>query len=497
MEDSTSRRRLLQRILMGWVVLSGAMPLGALADSPSLAIHEPVFAEPPADAASPSDASRPFLAVREPTTAVAAFRPVREPGISPAAPTIDIAALPQLPDTAPGDATQTAPPVARPEQASIAKPLNALAWRSGDNEFAGERSPADSRWLRKRALAQQVSREILGATQARMVAAPAPNVSTMTARRLAQQAADQLAQARRQLDRGTLLSARGSAFETLRLIADANDLLTGTVSSATALQAARTALRESEDFAGRFGPVGPEAIARMAASHQTTILKDCDTSQLNGSRATDIYLDYARSQLAEVADSNPIAIEALVVLSQVERQSESPGTLRDAMVISLLRAAIQAGPHDPVVANELGFQLLQQGLLEEAQWALEHSFRLHPTRSAGVNLAETLRQRGDLHGAQAMFASLQPIPPEPAPQPQVYALSPQQFAAFSQPTAPPQRQPIGQPQRPLAAQPQLQPLPQPVAAPPAPTPTPAAPVQPAESKGPLGRVADAVSQFWK
>lgn len=524
MEDSKRRRRLLQHILMGWVAVTGAMPLTALADTDSLAIREPVFHAPaeaaPTEAAPAETApraaaepvgtfSRSLLAVREPTAA-ATFRPIREPQVSTAASRPAIGQPASRPPRA-RIAAASAPRLAPPATVAL-PPLPGADDSSGANDLSGTAASSDhARWLRKRSLARQVSSEILGAPASRPVVPPSPNVSTMTSRRLAQQAAEQLSQARRQSARGTLLSARRSAFETLRLIADANDLLIGNVTSATALQQARTALRESEDFAGRFGPVGPEAISRMVASHQTTILKGCDTSQLNGSRATDLYLDFARSQLADVAEANPIAIEALVVLAEVERQTETPGPLSDAMVISLLRAAIQAGPNDPVVANELGFQLLKQGLLEEAQWALEHSYRLHPSRSAGVNLAETLRQRGDQASAQAMIARLDQIPSAPARQPQVFALTPQQFAALSQPTAPPQSQQVSQNHRfahnqpvPRAAMPAAGAAvggpAAAVASPPAAAPlapTPAAPVQPAEPKSPLGRVADAVSHFWK
>ena len=110
-----------------------------------------------------------------------------------------------------------------------------------------------------------------------------------------------------------------------------------------------------------------------------------------------------------------------------------------------------------------------------------------------------------------MIARLEQIPPAPARQPQVFALSPQQFAALSQPTAGPQSQHISQSQPfahnhpvPRAAMPAAgTTMGVPTAAdhsPPAAAPlapTPAAPVQPAEPKSRLGRVADAVSHFWK
>ncbi len=361
-----------------------------------------------------------------------------------------------------------------------------------------EEMAAQTRWQRRQTIAQQVSTEILGDRSEITKLAPQLNVSTFTAQRLAQDAARTLRDAREQARRATPLSALSSAMETLRLIADANDLLDGSVVSATNLQQAQTALRESADFAGRFGPVGPDTISRMVQSHQTPVLKNCDLGTFNGSRAADVYLDFAREKLAAVALANPLATEALVVLADVKQQADAQGPVTDAIVISLLRAALQARPDDAAVANELGYQLLKQGLLSESQWVLEHSLKLQPSRAAGTNLAEVLRQRGDLVGARGLIARLDTLPVPAPQQPQVYSVSPRQFAALSpslaSPVTPAQLQSQGTPPNntPNAAttgnstSPTM-----------APAPTLASPVQPAEPKGPIGRVADAVSSLWK
>ncbi|WP_153557083.1 tetratricopeptide repeat protein [Roseimaritima sediminicola] len=503
MDVSKRRRQLLQRILTGCVVAAGAVPQAAGDPVDPFAIREPVLVQQEAQAA-------PAGAIREPQR-VAAFRPVREPA--------------DRDRPAPSRASTPAPPVRLPSLAqqtrADAAPADAArADAAREDAAVSQRSPNESDDSQRSRIARQVSRQIL--TQHRDASAPppVPQVATLTSRRLAQQAADRLAEARAQTRRGTWLSARQSARQALALIADANDLLDGSVRSATALVQAEQALREAEHFTGKYGPVGPEAIARLVASHQTPVLQHCDTQGLNGGRAIDLYLDFARSKFAEVADANPIAIEALMVLAETRRAGAdgdageagtNEGPVNDAVVISLLRAALQAAPDDPVVANELGYQLLRQGLLEEAQWSLTHSYRLRPSRVAAMNLAETLRQRGDVAAARQVVAAMATLPQDRPAAPQLLALSPQQFAAMSPPTSLPSRPAIGPAPPSLSAPasqaaPQLQagsqvqatarPLPQATAGPAA-EPTPVQPARPAESESVVGRVASALSELWK
>lgn len=369
-----------------------------------------------------------------------------------------------------------------------------LNWQNAQQDRQIERELAQE--ASRKTLARQVSTRTLSKLRTPSEPPPTPAVSTLTARRMAEQAIQSLEDAHLQLRRGMHLTAKRSAMETLRLIADANDMLDGQIRSASNLQQAQQALEEANDFSGQYGPVSQASLQRMVQSHQTPVLKDCTTSHLNGSRAADLYLDFARAKFAIVAEANPIATEALALLAEVERKNKKPTALTDAVVISLLRAAIQARPDDAVIANELGFQLLKQGLLEEAQWALERSFQIQPTRSAGVNLAEALRQRGNIQAARERIAQIEGLPIQPPATPQIITLSPQQFASLSPPTSPQGIQP------------------QPTLAIPAASadraasdssgstatsnePTPAPQVVPAEPKSAVGRVAQAVSQLWK
>ncbi len=349
------------------------------------------------------------------------------------------------------------------------------------------KDPSIAKQRQRSIIARQVSQRNLQATSQPLRPLPIPSAHSLTAKRLAQQAASAVAKAQDHAKRGMVHSARTNALEALRLIAEANDLLDGGVDSTTRLTQARTALREVTDFTGRFGTVQAETIARMTQSHETPVLRNCRAELLNGPRAVEIYLDYAREQLAAVAMANPIATNACVVLAKVEAAAKPEDSFQAAVAICLLRAALQARPDDAYVANELGYQLLQQSLLDEAEWVLQHSFQLQPSKAAGFNLAETLRQQGKQAQAQAIAARASDLPESTHNPVHVFTLSPQEFATLSPPqTSVPQTH-AGSSSLPSPASGQ------------GPMPTPAPEPRPAteQSPGPLGRVANAVSRLWK
>lgn len=321
---------------------------------------------------------------------------------------------------------------------------------------------------------------------------PRSELSTITASRLSQQAAVLVTRGEQELQRGTLLSAQQSGLEALRAIAESNDYQTGGSESTARFRKAVAALREAEDFTGRFGAVGPAQIARMVQAHETPVLKAEPVDQLCGTQAADIYLDFARQQFAEVAAGNPTAVRALIMLSGIQQRQSVRTPLTDATAITLLRAAVQADPSDPLIANELGYRLLQQGLRDEAGWVLRHSLALRPTEAAVRNLAEVLRQQGQIDEARQWIARLGQLPPAKPLEPSLLQLTPQQFAQVSPPT--------------LGPTPRLAPSPVPTAATghPAsrmPATDPAAmrrDSSAAESPaGPVERMTQAVSQFWK
>lgn len=291
-----------------------------------------------------------------------------------------------------------------------------------------------ARWRQRQEIAQKVSQSIRSQPSEELSLPPRPDVRSMTAKRLAREAVTILERAEGEQRRGMVAAAKRSADEVLHKIAQANDLLAPELQAAVYLEQAQAALREAEDFLGRFGSVDGQDIARMVDSHQTPVLKSCDVSEMTGPQAADLYLDHARRLFAYVANRNPIATAALRTLADLRRRSATAQAADDAAAISLLRAAFQASPEDAIIANELGYELLQQGLLDEARWTLAKSYQLQPSRAAGMNLVEAFRQSGDLPAARELLAQVQALPQVPVPAaPPIMVLDPQEFASISKP----------------------------------------------------------------
>lgn len=263
--------------------------------------------------------------------------------------------------------------------------------------------------------------------------------ASFTPQRLVEQAAQHLDDAQLSLRRQATYSAKASVIESLRLIAEARDYARREATASAQLSDGLAAIDESNDFIGRYGPLDPAGMRRVIESHATDTLKNVDPTTLSCAAAADCYLDTARERLAAVALGNPIATRALVILAEIHRQEKTMGPHADAVAVNLLRAALQSAPADSAVANELGFLLMKQGILDEAQWALERSMAIAPTRSAAQNLAEVMRQRGNSQGARALLASLNDprnFPAAPAQRPNapaVQMLAPSEFAALSRP----------------------------------------------------------------
>jgi hypothetical protein len=127
------------------------------------------------------------------------------------------------------------------------------------------------------------------------------------------------------------------------------------------------AIREADDFAGRYGTVDSAAIARMVNSHHTKTLKEFDTSQLTGIIAADIYLDSARQMLESMAASDPLAAHAIAMLAKSYRQRASESPLALATSVHLMRAAVAAAPGDRALTIELASVLDQANMKAEAQ----------------------------------------------------------------------------------------------------------------------------------
>jgi hypothetical protein len=194
------------------------------------------------------------------------------------------------------------------------------------------------------------------------------------------------------------------------------------------LQIAFDAIRESKDFCGQVGDIDHIALKRMVAVHETDVLKDRDLDNVSGLEATESYLAVARANLVLAAGGFSEASDALVLLGQIEKQNTEAGDTHGAAVaVSLQLAAIEIEPSNAYGYRELGTTLLNQGLVDQAAWALNKSIQIHPTRSSYQRLLEASRRLGDDGTARVCLASLQdPRLPSEIP---VQRLSTEQFAA--------------------------------------------------------------------
>lgn len=184
---------------------------------------------------------------------------------------------------------------------------------------------------------------------------------------LRRSAAKSLDEANARLMHRASLSAAAASTEALRLTAHSNDLLLGTSTASEQLRDALMAIREADDFAGRYGTVDSAAIARMVNSHHTKTLKEFDTSQLTGIIAADIYLDSARQMLEAMAASDPLAAHAIALLAKSYRQRASESPLALATSVHLMRAAVATAPGDRALVMELASVLDQANMKAEAQ----------------------------------------------------------------------------------------------------------------------------------
>ncbi|MEX0824835.1 MAG: hypothetical protein WD119_01640, partial [Pirellulaceae bacterium] len=78
---------------------------------------------------------------------------------------------------------------------------------------------------------------------------------SFTPQRLIEQAAQHLAEADTSLRRQATYSAKASAIQSLRLLAEARDYADGQTTAAERLREGLAAIRESSDFLGRYGPI--------------------------------------------------------------------------------------------------------------------------------------------------------------------------------------------------------------------------------------------------
>jgi tetratricopeptide (TPR) repeat protein len=201
-------------------------------------------------------------------------------------------------------------------------------------------------------------------------------------------------------ERGALYSARAELLEALRMVAQSRDARSGGTACVSALDAALTALEESNDFSSPWGARQASLpLADIIRPHKTPVLKRIDTSQLSGLAASQHYLAYAQQQLALAAGPSPIAAESFYLLGKVHAHlaGESAGAPAAHTPCAMVfhQAALAADPQHSQAANELGVLLARFGELTAARKMLLTSVRSSPTASAWHNLATVHERLGE------------------------------------------------------------------------------------------------------
>ncbi len=226
-------------------------------------------------------------------------------------------------------------------------------------------------------------------------------------------------------------SAASSATDALRLVAQSIDSTRSDGSASSGIDAALLAIREAEDFVGRYGHVDAPSIARMVRSHETNVLKEIETANLSGIVAADIYLDSARQILSTVASSDPLAAHAIGLLAKSYRQRASEAPLALATSVHLMRAAVAAVPNDRSLAIELAAVLEQAKLDDESQKVRAIAMQMLVPKDASDDSNSMIAVVGgsNVGGNTGQSITKQAM--------QVEQLSPEAFASVSRPEAGP------------------------------------------------------------
>ena len=201
-------------------------------------------------------------------------------------------------------------------------------------------------------------------------------------------------------ERGALYSARAELLEALHLLAQAQDAQARSTSHVAALDAALTALAESDDFSSlRQGHPSASALAAVIRSHRTPVLKRVDASRLSSLTAGQHYLAYAQQQLTTAVGNDRSAAGSLYLLGKVHShlasESNTTRSSHTARAMVCHQSALAVDPQHYQAANELGVLLASFGELTAARKALVASVTNHGTPSAWHNLAKVHERLGE------------------------------------------------------------------------------------------------------
>jgi tetratricopeptide (TPR) repeat protein len=254
-----------------------------------------------------------------------------------------------------------------------------------------------------------------------------------------QQAARLNRQAESLARRGAYYLARNLTIQSLRMIAEALDLQTGSGEHTAALAHALTALREAGDFQLRSSEDSAINVALVVSGHRTPILRQQSVEGLSAVSAQQQYFDFARQQLVVAAGGQPVASQGLCNLGKLQMkmgEGTAPQQTNLARAMAYQQAALTVDRRNYPAANELGAILTGLGQLQEARRVLQHSVRTAANPDGWHNLAAVHHRLGETElAAQARSYRDQMTGGTAGPRPKVEWVSPEVFAG-NQPADP-------------------------------------------------------------
>lgn len=242
-----------------------------------------------------------------------------------------------------------------------------------------------------------------------------------------------IAEAQLKLDIRAYLSAEEKAKKALELIAQSIDTHEQSSFATRDLKVSLTAIREAEDFVGKFGLVDGDTISRMVRSHATEILKPYDTSNLNGLAAADVYLDWSRRCLTPLAVADPLAAEAIRVMAQAHRMRDDGTPFGLATSVHLIRAAVEGAPDNRQLRTDYETTLQLAGLSGHSKAA--QAGKTVPNGQSGALVSQVAADWQLSPDRPIALATA--LDGQPKREVRIVEVSPEQFATISPATAGP------------------------------------------------------------
>ena len=205
--------------------------------------------------------------------------------------------------------------------------------------------------------------------------------------------------------KGAAFAGRQEFFSALRIIAQSNDVATGSNDFSVALSQAIMAMNEAKDFVNRDAEF--EAVidvGMIIETHRSNVLNQTQAKSMPPNQAIKKYLSFARQKLDQAGGRNVVAAEALYCLgklhSGIAEKHVSLSSMDTAKAIVFHQAALLSDKNNFRSANELGVLMTRTGQLEKATSLFKQSLLVQPTPNTWRNLAITHRRLGQEELAQ-------------------------------------------------------------------------------------------------